>query len=149
MKGFQTFAKVCAFGVVALSASTAAAWQYYPGSAFKAYFASDTSCFNVGSYSALRNDCSTTRTVIASIPMWTVGNHPTTVQIYGNNSWCETTTVNGVGNGAHLGATTWTVAGPMAWQTLNTGTRYVWEDYALVFTCGLQAGGVIGGFTID
>ncbi|AFE03912.1 hypothetical protein COCOR_01176 [Corallococcus coralloides DSM 2259] len=149
MKGFQTLAKVCAFGVVALSAGTAAAWQYYPGAAFKAAYASDASCFNVSSYSALVNNCTTTRLAIATVPMWTAGYHPTTVQIYGNNSWCETTTVNGVGNGAHLGTATYTVAGPMAWQTLNTGDRYVWEDFAIVFRCGLQSGGVIGGFTID
>ncbi|MBN8469567.1 hypothetical protein JYJ95_23945 [Corallococcus exiguus] len=149
MKAFQTLAKVCAFGVVALTAGTAGAWQYYPGIAFKAAYAGDTSCFNVHSYSGIRNDCTTARTVIVSVPMWTVGNHPTAVSIYGNNSWCDTTTVNGVGNGANLGATTYTVAGPMTWQTLNTGTRYVWEDTAIVFTCGLQAGGIIGAFSID
>ncbi|RKG89749.1 hypothetical protein D7V97_42395 [Corallococcus sp. CA053C] len=149
MKAFQTLAKVCAFGVVALTAGTASAWQYYPGSAFKASFAGDVSCLNVQSYSAMRNDCTTARLVTATVPMWTVGWHPTSVSIYGNNSWCETTTVNGVGNGANLGATTYTLAGPLSWQTLNTGDRYVWEDSAIVFRCNLQPGGVIGGFSID
>ncbi|CAM4309993.1 hypothetical protein G4177_05135 [Corallococcus sp. ZKHCc1 1396] len=149
MKGFQTLAKVCAFGVVALSAGTAAAWQYHPGYAFKAYYAGDTGCFNPNSWSSIRNDCTTTRTLIASVPMWAVGNHPTTVQIYGNNSWCQSLTVNGVGNAGQVGPVVYTVAGPMAWQTLNTGTRYVWEDYAIAIHCGLQPGGVIGGFTID
>ncbi|MBN9688030.1 MULTISPECIES: hypothetical protein [unclassified Corallococcus] len=149
MKRFQTLAKVCAFGVVALSAGTAAAWQYHPGAAFKAAYAADAACFNVSSFSALVNNCSTLREAIATVPMWTVGYHPTTVQIYGNNSWCESTTVNGVGNGAHLGAITYTLAGPMQWQTLNTGDRYVWEDYAIVIRCGVQSGGALGGFTID
>ncbi|RKH56151.1 hypothetical protein [Corallococcus aberystwythensis] len=149
MKAFQTLAKVCAFGVVALSAGTAAAWQYYPGAAFKAAYASDAACFSVYSFSALTNTCTTHRLAIATVPMWTVGYHPTTVQIYGNNSSCETTTVNGVGNGANLGAPTYTVAGPMTWQTLNTGDRYVWEDFAIVFRCNLQPNGILGGFTID
>jgi hypothetical protein len=133
---------------VVMAGPAHAAWEGYPGIHFKGANPGDADCIVRHSYSGVRNDCPTARTVVATVPVTAVGWYNTTVSVYGNNSWCRTTTVNGVGNGAHLGSATWTVAGPMTWQTLNTGSRYVWQDMSIVFDCELQSGGVIGGFNL-
>ncbi|MGC4070355.1 MAG: hypothetical protein QM784_37965 [Polyangiaceae bacterium] len=57
-----------------------------------------------------------------------------------------TVTFNGVGNAGQWGSQVWTSAGPKDWHLLDTGSRYIWEGYGLLFWCGLEPGGVIGAF---
>lgn len=119
-----------------------------PGSDFKSGYAGDVGCISQINYGAIYNHCATAREVVATItvePGW----HPTSVTIYGNSTWCHTVTTNTVGNAAHIGTEVWTTAGPDSWQTLNTGNRYVWAGYALVFRCSLEPGGQIGIFNAD
>jgi hypothetical protein len=116
------------------------------GVVLKAYYPGDASCFSAWSYGGIANNCASARWVSTSLPVpW--GFHGTSVSIYGSSSYCHTVSTNGVGNGANVGADTWTVAGPKTWQTLNTGIRYVWDWSPVVFECLLESGGVIGSFT--
>ena len=116
------------------------------GLTFKAYYPSDAGCFSSSSYGAIVNNCPDARWLSTSLPV-PGGWHGTNVSIYGNGSMCQTVSTNGVGNGANIGAETWTVAGPKTWQTLNTGDRYVWDSSPVVFRCLLESGGVVGSFT--
>jgi hypothetical protein len=116
------------------------------GFAFHANYPGDAGCFQVSSYGGIVNTCASAREITVSLPV-PEGWHNTTISIYGSGSWCQTVSTNGVGNGANIGAQTWTTAGPKTWQTLNLGDRYVWNWSPVVFRCGLEAGGVIGSFT--
>jgi hypothetical protein len=120
-----------------------------PGVDFKAAYPADDACFQLSgsSYAGITNTCSTARLIVATLPITNEGWHPTSVSLFGSNSWCQTVSTNGVGNGAHVGPATWTTAGPQTWQTLNTGDRYVWSWSPLAFRCVLEPGGVIGSFS--
>jgi hypothetical protein len=120
-----------------------------PGAMFKAAYASQASCINVSSYGQLVNNCSYSVLVEGSVPVTENAWHATSVSIAGNNSWCQTVTINGVGNGANVGNQVWTSAGPVTWQTLDTGARYVWSTMGVAFRCGLEPNGAIGLFTAN
>lgn len=137
---------LCALAVVGALAGNAISGVNGPGFDFKAVYPGDAACFQVSSFAALTNTCSTARLVQATLPITSEGWHPTSVSLFGSNSWCQTVSTNGVGNGAQVGPTVWTTAGPQTWQTLNTGDRYVWASTALTFRCVLEPGGVIGHF---
>lgn len=116
------------------------------GLTLRAYFPSDAGCFSASSYGGISNNCPDQRWLSVSLPVPS-GWHTTNVSIFGNNSMCQTVSTNGVGNGANVGAETWTLAGPRTWQTLATGDRFVWDWSPVVFRCLLEGGGVIGSFT--
>jgi hypothetical protein len=118
-----------------------------PGVDFKAAFPSDASCIQISSYAGVINTCTTARFVIATLPITAEGWHPTSVSLYGSNSWCQVVSTNGVGNGAYIGPTVWTTAGPQTWQTLNTGNQYVWAWSPLVYRCVLEPNGMIGSIS--
>jgi hypothetical protein len=140
---------VAAVAVLGGFAGSAGAAVNGPGIHFKAAFASDASCFSrySPSFAGLINNCASSREIIATLPLTQVGWHPTSVSIYGNNSWCQSLSTNGVGNAAQVGPEVWTTAGPMNWQTLNLGDRYNWGWSPLVYRCWLQSGGIIGSFS--
>ncbi len=115
-----------------------------PGVAFKAAHSADASCINTVSYGAIINDCTTSRMVVATLPNMSLGNHPTSVAVFGSNTWCQSVTTDSRGNGLHIGALTWTIAGPQTWQTLDTGDRTSLGWSPLTFRCRLEPGGMIG-----
>lgn len=115
------------------------------GLTFRAYFPSDESCFSATSYGAIVNTCTTARWMSASLPVPS-GWHDTNVSIFGDNSMCQTVSTNGVGNGADVGAQTWTTAGPQTWQLLDLGSRFVWDTTPVVFRCLLEPSGIVGSF---
>ena len=132
--------------VVGALAGSATSGVNGPGFDFKTVYPGDAGCFQVSSFAGLTNTCSTARLIQATLPITSEGWHPTSVSLYGSNSWCQTVSTNGVGNGAQVGPTVWTTAGPQTWQTLNTGDRYVWSWAALTYRCVLEPGGTIGAF---
>jgi hypothetical protein len=138
---------LCALAAVGSLAGSAFSQVNGPGIDFKAVYPGDAACFQVNSYGGIINTCTTARLIQASLPITSEGWHSTSVSLYGSNSWCQTVSTNGVGNGAHVGALTWTTAGPQTWQTLNTGDRYVWYWAPLAFRCVLEPNGVIGSFS--
>jgi hypothetical protein len=146
MKRILALVPVIALGVFGTFIGDVPAAVNGPGIVFKAAFPEDAGCLSVSSYGGIVNNCATARWVKAALPI-SEGWHPTSVSIYGNSSMCYTVSTNGVGNGAHIGADTWTLAGPKAWQTLNTGDRYVWSWSPLLFSCLLESGGTIGSFS--
>ncbi len=144
-KTICTVAPALALAALATLGSEAQSANNSPGIAFKAAFPGDAACLSrYTGFGDLRNNCTRAVEVIAVINVQSEGWHPTKVAIHGNNSWCQSVTTNAVGNGAQVGATTWTTAGPASWQTLNLGDRYVWNWAALVYRCGLEPSGVIG-----
>ena len=120
-----------------------------PGAMFKAASASDAACVNVSSYGQLSNNCNRAVLIEGSVPATENAWHPTSVSIAGNNSWCQTVTINAVGNGAQVGNQVWTTSGPVTWQTLDTGSRFVWSTMGIAFRCGLEPNGSIGIFTAN
>jgi hypothetical protein len=117
-----------------------------PGIVLKAAFASDAGCLSRSTYADIVNNCSYAVEVEGFLPVLAEGWHNTSISLFANNTWCLTVSTNGVGNGANIGATVWTTAGPRTWQTLNLGDRYVWAWAALAYRCGLEPGGVIGEY---
>lgn len=118
-----------------------------PGIVLKAAQAENAGCLSrYTGYADIRNNCSYAVEVEGSLPVLTQAWHNTSISIFSSNSWCQSVTTNGVGNGFDVGAITWTTAGPQTWQTLNLGDRYVWAQLALVYRCILEPGGVIGEF---
>lgn len=119
-----------------------------PGQSMRAAFGGDTGCLaRFTGYADLINNCPYAVEISGALPVTFEGWHPTSISLFGNNSWCQSVTTNGVGNGAHIGPATWTTAGPKTWQTLNLGDRYVWAWAALDFRCVLEPGGVIGEYS--
>jgi hypothetical protein len=143
MNRIKMLVAVCA-GVLAVSAQ--AAWNG-SGSQMKAFYPSDAGCIRTNSYAAVINTCSYAVYVNATLPVASEGWYNTSVSLFGSNSWCQSVSTNGVGNGANIGANTWTVAGPQTWQTLNTGSRYVWSWSPVLFWCLLEPTGQVGSFT--
>jgi hypothetical protein len=131
---------------VASSPITAESATNGAGVVMKPLYPGDTNCFSVNSYSGIVNSCASARWISTTLPV-PGGWHTTNVSVYGNNTMCHTISTNGVGNGANLGADTWTLAGPKTWQTLATGDRFVWDWSPVLFECLLESGGVIGSFT--
>jgi hypothetical protein len=117
-----------------------------PGVVLKAAFPGDAGCLARHSYGGLINNCGYAVEVVGFLPVISEGWHPTSVSLFGNNSWCMSVTTNGVGNGANIGPDIWTSAGPKTWHTLNTGDRFVWSWAALTYRCGLEPGGIIGEY---
>lgn len=142
----RTLRALAIAGVAVLVTNADAAWNG-SGSQMKAYYPSDAGCVRTNSFAGIINTCSYSVYVNATLPVQPEAWHATSVSIYGSNSWCQTVSTNGVGNGANLGSETWTVAGPQTWQTLNTGSRYVWSWSPLLFWCYLEPGGSVGSFT--
>jgi hypothetical protein len=118
-----------------------------PGFEFKAVTANDVSCFSRSSYGGLVNNCSTAKEVTATLPITAEGWYATTVTVYGSNSWCQSVSTDGFGNGAHVGPAAWISGASKTWLTLDTGSRYVWATTPLVFRCWLESGGIIGQFS--
>ncbi|WP_164013881.1 hypothetical protein [Pyxidicoccus trucidator] len=136
---------VASLGLFAASAGAAVNGA---GFDFRAMNPADAGCLVRSSFGGVVNNCSTSKEVTASLSVTTTGVHPTSISMFGSNSWCQSVSTNGVGNGANVGAFTWTVAGPQTWQTLNTGDRTVWSWSPVVFRCSLEAGGIIGSYTV-
>ncbi|MEM9490319.1 MAG: hypothetical protein AAGC55_14330 [Myxococcota bacterium] len=149
LKGINVLATLLIAGTALLagSVSALAGDMTAPGVEFKAAYGSSQDCLSVLSYGGIQNTCSYRVTVVAWAPVASTGNYGTEVQVYGNNTWCQSMTINGVGNASHLGSQVWTSAGPDAWKVLNTGTRYQWDDMGILFRCGLDAGERIGRAT--
>src|ERR1041384_5560006 len=117
-----------------------------PGISMKAAFTGDAGCLSrFTGYADLINNCGYAVEIAGWLPVATEGWHPTSISLFTNNSWCQSVSTNGVGNGAQVGAVTWVTAGPRSWQTLNLGDRYVWAG--LAFRCVLEPGGVVGAYT--
>ena len=141
--GSILFVVLAAFGMAVNDAQSS---SNAPGIVLKAAFASDAGCLSRTTYADIRNNCSYAVEVAGFLPILSEGWYPTKVVLYGNSSWCQSVSTNGVGNGAHIGAVVWTTAGPDSWQVLNLGDRYVWSWAALTFRCGLEPGGHIGEY---
>jgi hypothetical protein len=132
---------------LAVAANDAHSGINAPGLVLKAVFASDAGCLSVNTgYADIKNNCAHAVEVEGTLPVLSEGWHNTSVSLFANNTWCQTISTNGVGNGANLGTVTWTTAGPRTWQTLNLGDRFVWSWAALSYHCGLEPGGVIGEY---
>jgi len=118
-----------------------------PGLQFKTAFASDAGCLsrNTG-YADIINNCTYAVEIGAALPVLSEGWHNTSVWLLGSNTWCQSVTINAVGNGAQVGPATWTVAGPPTWQVLNLGSRFVWANTSLEYRCVLEPHGVIGEY---
>jgi hypothetical protein len=142
--------RVVACFVVGLGlVSGAAVAAAIPGVTFKASSGGDTGCLNRHSYGGIRNDCTYSVEVVGSVVV-PEGWHATSINVYGNNSWCQSVSTGGNANSAStVGDATWTLAGPDAWNTLNTGDRYVYWNSTLVFRCSLESGGIIGSAVIN
>ncbi|MEH1947680.1 MAG: hypothetical protein V7K77_12125 [Nostoc sp.] len=132
-------------GVVSLVANQALAVTG-PGATMKNSYPQDNSCLSTSSYGGIINNCSYSVQVVGTLQLST-GSHPTSISIYGNNSSCQTLSINGVGNAAFVGSIIYTTSGPKVWQTLNLGDLYVYEGTGPIFSCSLEAGGIIGNFT--
>lgn len=118
-----------------------------PGIVLKAASGGNAGCLSrYTGYADIRNNCGSAVEVEGFLPILSEGWYPTRIVLFGSNSWCQSVSINGVGNGAQVGAVTWTTAGPQTWQTLNLGDRFVWAWAALAFRCSLEPGGVIGEF---
>lgn len=138
-------------GVISLVANQALAVTG-PGATMKNSFPQDNSCLSTSSYGGIINNCSYSIQVVGTLQL-SPGSHPTSVRIYGNNSWCQTVSINGVGNGASIGSQVYTTSGPKDWNTLNLGNLYVYDgpdgnsETGTLFRCSLETGGIIGNFT--
>jgi hypothetical protein len=118
-----------------------------PGSELHAAQGGNAGCLSRHTgYADVRNNCAFAVEVEGFLPILAEGWYPTRLVLFANNSWCQSVTTNGVGNGAHIGPATWTTAGPQTWQVLNLGDRFVWAPSALAFRCVLEPGGVIGEY---
>lgn len=123
-----------------------------PGATMKNSYPQDNSCLSTSSYGGIINNCAYSVQVVGTLQL-SPGNHPTSIRINGNNSWCQTLSINGVGNAAFVGPQVYTSSGPKNWQTLNLGTLSVYDgpdgnsETGTLFSCSLEAGGVIGNFT--
>jgi hypothetical protein len=133
-------------GLLLASAAPASATTL-PGTVLKAAFAGDNGCINIRSYGGIGNDCTYPVLLVGTVPASENAWHPTNVSIFGDNSSCQTVTINGVGNGAQVGNVVFTTAGPQTWQTLDLGSRFVWPSSGIVFRCNLEPKGEIGLFT--
>lgn len=135
--------------VVGLLASPALAVTG-PGAVMKNSFPADNSCLSTLSYGGIINNCTHSVAVVGTLQL-PAGYHATSISIYGDNSWCQTVSVNGVGNGAYFPnnnqSPVYTTAGPKTWQVLNLGNLYVANSTGTIFRCQLEAGGAIGNFT--
>lgn len=138
-------------GVISLVANQALAVTG-PGATMKNSFPQDNSCLSTSSYGGIINNCSYSIQVVGTLQL-SPGSHATSVRIYGNNSWCQTVSINGVGNGASIGSEVYTTSGPKDWNTLNLGNLYVYDgpdgnsETGTLFRCSLETGGIIGNFT--
>jgi hypothetical protein len=138
-------AVACAAAFLATTASATA----IPGLTFDTSSGSQTGCLNRHSFGGIRNDCTYAVEVSGSmiVPQ---GWRNTSINVFGNNSWCYAVSTGGNSNSASPpGPTVWTLAGPDTWNNLNTGSIYVYWNSTLVFTCGLEPGGVIGSAVSD
>jgi len=135
-------------GVISLVANQALAVTA-PGATMKNSFPQDNSCLSTLNYGGIINNCNYSVQVVGSLQL-SAGYHATSIyQISGNNSWCQTVSINGVGNGNSVGPQVYTTSGPKVWQTLNLGNLYVYEGSGVIFRCSLEAGGGIGTFTAN
>ncbi|MEH2352546.1 hypothetical protein [Nostoc sp.] len=138
-------------GVVSLVANQALAVTG-PGATMKNSFPQDNSCLSTSSSGGIINNCTYSVQVIGTLQL-SPGFHPTSVRIYGNNSSCQTLSINGVGNTARSSSLVYTTSGPKDWQTLNLGSLFVNDgpdgnsETGTLFRCSLEAGGIIGNFT--
>jgi len=132
-------------GVISLVANQALAVTG-PGATMKNSFPQDNSCLSTSSYGGIVNNCTYSVQVVGTLELST-GSHATSISIYGNNSWCQTDSINGVGNADFVGSQVYTTSGPQVWQTLNLGNLYVYDLEGAIFRCSLEAGGIIGNFT--
>ncbi|MEH2222318.1 hypothetical protein [Nostoc sp.] len=138
-------------GVISLVANQALAVTG-PGATMKNSFPQDNSCLSTSSFGGIINNCTYSVQVVGTLQL-SPGSHPTSVRLYGSNSWCQTVSINGVGNGASIGSQVYTTSGPKDWQTLNLGNLYVYDgpdgnsETGTLFRCSLEAGGIIANFT--
>ncbi len=144
-KTICTVVPAVALAAMALLGAEAQSANNSPGIAFKAAFHDHAGCLSRSSgFGNLVNNCTYAVEVLAVLNVPAEGWYSTKVSLFGSNSWCQSVTTNGVGNGAQVGPATWTTAGPQTWQTLNLGDRYVWNWAALTYRCNLEPSGVIG-----
>lgn len=122
-----------------------------PGATLKAAYAGDAGCLNTSSYGQLVNNCSYAVLVVGTIAVSENAWHDTIVSIAGSymNSWCQTVTINAVGNGAHVGSVWYTTTSYVSWQNLYTLSRYVWPGTGILFRCSLEPNGYIGLITAN
>ncbi|MEJ6482314.1 hypothetical protein N0Y54_13455 [Nostoc punctiforme UO1] len=133
-------------GVISLVANQALAVTA-PGATMKNSFPQDNLCLSTSSYGGIVNNCNYSVQVVGSLQLST-GYHAASISIYGNNSWCQTASINGVGNASWMSFQIYTTSsGSKSWQTLNLGNVHVYDDTGTIFRCSLEAGGYIGNFT--
>jgi hypothetical protein len=135
------------FSSMALLANPVFAQTNGAGIDLHAAYPSAASCITTSSYAGVTNTCSYSVLVEGTLQGLATGYHTTSVSIYADNSSCQFLSTNGVGNGSFLGPVTYAVSGPKSWQTLNTGSIYVWSWSPLIVRCTLESGGIIGSFT--
>lgn len=141
-----------AFTAVAAAATLSpgiARAEAIPGLRFQNSYAADAGCLNRHSFGGIRNDCPYTVEVWTSMVL-PDGWRSTSVNIFGNNSSCYAVSTGGNANSAGpRGPTRYTLAGDDKWNTLDTGAILVNWNSTMVFTCSLEAGGIIGSAIAD
>ena len=129
-------------------ATDARAQENGAGVTLKAYYPADAACLVGANYGGLQNTCPRAVFVVDALSV-PPGNHNTYVWLFGNNSFCQTASLGTTGLPVHLGAETWTVSGPLHWQQLMTGVRFVSSATPVTFLCKLEPNGYIGTFAAE
>jgi hypothetical protein len=152
MKSSTALHRHALFAIVAacVLAGDASANVNAPGLAFHGAYPWDEACLHrsSASFGSVRNVCSTNVMVVAWLPVTTPGWYSTSVYAHGAGAtWCASYTLDWLnGNVMHMGEMTWHSPGPMAWQSLDTGDRYVWSNTPLMFRCLIEPDGHLGAF---
>jgi hypothetical protein len=119
------------------------------GIMFKGYYPADEACLQGSGFGAIYNNCSDAHYVVFAMHV-PAGWHPTSVNVWGNNSFCQSASAAPEGAWAmEVGPETWTTAGPKTWKVIDTGERYVWDDTTVSFFCQLEGGGLIGSVIVS
>jgi len=148
---FTRFATILISGLVGtlgLSADTHADTNG-AGVTVKGYYPADTACLQSWDYGAIRNMCPNSVSVFAVLSPPQGWARRTYVDLFGNNSSCETSSLGYLGLPIERSSTAHSVSGPQSWQVLETGNRNVYASTPVMFSCQLEGGGVIGGFHVQ
>ena len=124
-------------------------WQASNGTgmAMQPLYPADAYCFQNITYAAVTNTCPTPRYLVSAEIYNETLYVPTKVNLKGTQaSWCRTMTSNGVGNAAELGTPVSATGTSLTWQLLDTGSRHMTSQTALVFLCYLEPNGIIGQY---
>lgn len=153
MKRILTLTQVCAAALVVVLAgpSYASGVQSLSGIQFQAASPADAGCINRYREGGIQNNCSTTKTVIASIPHYGVGWYNTYVTAYGSSATaCRSMTISDKGDVSYGGTFVALSSSLMNWQNVYLAYLPIYSgtNQSFTFECALQPGGIIGSLTL-